>query len=458
MSFLRPTAFDSLIVNGYSFGVTGATVYCNGIPLATGHGGAVLVTGSQSASGIKTFVDGIFVNNVSGIGSVFGVDFSAGRLKLENIVRVDWNVGSLNDASGDAAVDWGNFQLVKEGAIAIDWSQYTLNSNGAPRVGWGASSLYGDGPSNSLNWNTRTLWTQSNYVSLDYNNRQLSGDWLTDTIPRSGQHLVNLDYLSGTSGAILNNRVVRTTGTQLVSGDKKFINDIYCSGAIWGSQGGSLISIYPPLGDLSISGNTSLNWNTRLAKNRAQATTLDYENRQLSGNWLTNTVPTASGHVLNKGYSDAKWTLRVQTADETRTSTTAFTDIAGLSFPVLSGETWQVEVMGVGNSNTLASTGGGASWKTSGPTATWSAGIANITPTNTSDTNYVYPDSYAASLYGTAFGIHSNDNLFNGICHKLQMTILFSANGNFSLQASQNLASVNATTLRRGSYIKGTRV
>ena len=153
--------------------------------------------------------------------------------------------------------------------------------------------------------------------------------------------------------------------------------------------------------------------------------------------------------------------IRVLASNETRTSVGigSATDLTGMSFPVLSGETWDIELIVYARSNTLAAGGGGAAIKTAGPAATWNSGINSFFNTNTSPTLHIYDSGGAnGSIYGATTDLNSTIDGTYGFVFRQVMTVLFSASGTFSVQAAQKVSDSDPTTFVRGSKIRARRV
>ena len=108
-------------------------------------------------------------------------------------------------------------------------------------------------------------------------------------------------------------RYVRTSGNQAITGGLKVLSGIlgltgqiqidpfnsylYANGTI--SVDWSEKSLYAS--DQSI----SVSWEDRVLGDSSEVISVDWENKIITGNWKTNTVPTLSGHILNKGYFDS---------------------------------------------------------------------------------------------------------------------------------------------------------
>lgn len=126
-------------------------------------------------------------------------------------------------------------------------------------------------------------------------------------------------------------RYVNITGNETVLGVKTFTGDIiaqtgirvsgnlFVSGALVDTAGNQ--SVDPKSYYLISAGVASVDWAERSASDTGGTVSLSWEDRglldadgnpsvawasrQLSGDWLTNTTPTTSGHIINKGYLDS---------------------------------------------------------------------------------------------------------------------------------------------------------
>lgn len=262
-----PTALNRLLLNGHSIAATGGNFYVDGTALVSS-------TGAQNIQGQKTFANGVVANRMSG---QYIYQSGASTIAIDLLNR------RIQDEYGTIAISYGS------GGRRLN------DDNGTLVLNWGVSQCY-----NSLGFTT-----------LDWSGRLLSGDWQTDTTPTLGTHLVNLSYFNANTGAlsgafyplygnpsgfilpsqtgsILDDTVVRTTGTQAVTGTKNFlyigVSQINLTGNIIYANGNPLQGIHVPLG---------------LLRKDISTYTLDWMNRYLSGAWLTNGVPTEAFHIVN---------------------------------------------------------------------------------------------------------------------------------------------------------------
>lgn len=296
--------------------------------------------------------------------------------------RVSGNLyvsGVLLDSAGNQTIDPKNYYLLSNGIISLDWTERSASSN--------------DGTI-ALSWTDRVLLDTSENVSASWGSRQLSGNWLTNTTPTSSGHIINkgyLDSITGSLGGGVGSDVVRTTGNQSITGSKTFQsaatfnNDVGIYGKLIATDQSDTSSLdthvralYNDIAQETLnwndgvvknfdgavtidwrssdlksrfalssgsvlnweannlfdnSGNYSADWNLRQLYGSAGYTDInvDWESRQLSGNWATNTNPTQSGHLANKSYvdSNSSFTLgfghkMVSPADSTTSTSTHY--------------------------------------------------------------------------------------------------------------------------------------
>jgi len=147
----------------------------------------------------------------------------------------------------------------------------------------------------------RNLYDEAGEIALKWSDKMLYGNWSIDGTPSSPNHLINKAFFDSRTGLILNSTVVRTTGAQTIIGAKTF------SAIATDRLNLGIFSYFNQSGDLRNSGNSLLMSPTNYALyGAAETLTLNWNNRQLSGNWSTNTSPTLDSHILNKGYLDTE--------------------------------------------------------------------------------------------------------------------------------------------------------
>lgn len=297
--------------------------------------GAVMLTGSQTISGVKTFASG-FNSSLGGV----------------PVIRVDDFFTVFNGNGNDV----------------IHSEDMALRNDGTESISWGDRRLYDTSGRLSIDYDYRQLSNLTS-VTLDWSGRVLSGNWLTNAFPTQSGHLVNKGFLDA--------GFVHKTGTETISGSKTFSGllgptgyhgytsqpsiDLYMqqikagngnivydwlNGVLYSSTGydkyidvgngfavwnNSLISWGDTFGlTMSAYGvNTvdaglrylydssaiySVAWDYRALVDSSADITLDWELRQLNGGaWTIDTAPTQAGHIVNKGFLDNAVTGGVRT-------------------------------------------------------------------------------------------------------------------------------------------------
>jgi hypothetical protein len=138
---------------------------------------------------------------------------------------------------------------------------------------------------------------------------------LSGQIHNTGESLLALiNAVSGQSPL----NVVYTTGNQLISGEKTFNNlTTFLKSGIIFTTGPDIFSVN--LGGVKSSPDLTVYQFGLVTSNQihigsgqltygptgAQLISLDWVNKQLTGNWQTNTLPSLSGHLVNKGYLES---------------------------------------------------------------------------------------------------------------------------------------------------------
>ncbi len=179
------------------------------------------------------------------------------------------------------------------------------------------------------------LYDVDEIQSIDWQNRNLAGNWATDTNPSSANHLITLSYFNAhNSGAASITNVVHQTGAENISGVKTFFSPITAysigsgnrainfpqstifdasniSSVNWGGRtlvdvGNRDSLIWDSRQLLHSGGLISANWQNRTLYDTGEIESVLWAARTLSGNWSTDTIPTISSHIVNKNYLDSK--------------------------------------------------------------------------------------------------------------------------------------------------------
>lgn len=299
----------------------------------------VHITGNESITGEKTFV-----NNVSmeGFLSVQGqistpliedqgiaginIYYSNGLIKDSNVLNtlIDCVNRNLYGVDGSTiTLDWGNRRLSGQ------WDVQDLTISGQPiatgnlnfiankmvlttgnqnisgqKTFFGPTIFYNPAYSvNYLNFQSgtngylnfsdnssietihtvnRTTRDSTNAVSIDWENKRLSGIW----------RMNNQQIPTG-------NRVVMTTGNQNISGTKTFwgiveipLFSLYVDNILSYSNPSTFGVVSTSDGLLNYGGATSIDWKNRLLENATAETMLDWGNKILSGNWNASNIVT----------------------------------------------------------------------------------------------------------------------------------------------------------------------
>lgn len=269
---------------------------------------------------------GLYVNNVSqtgaaaqestnimsgnltqtGVNLINRIDILSGQLVILNTGTLyligDQSVTGIKTFNSDLLIERISGKAVNNSSISLKFGNAkALNGNSS--LDWGARRLYANDANNNvtaLRWDDFTLVSGAN-KTLEWARKQLSGNWTTDGLPSESGHLVNKGYLE--------NNYALLTGTQDFSGSKVFNNSIYIqdkivfqTSSLYINKSGQFIENvstknFDPIGKKLYGGGNNV--------------ALDYSYRTLSGDWQANTLPTLSGHLINKfifdnGIADAK--------------------------------------------------------------------------------------------------------------------------------------------------------
>lgn len=180
----------------------------------------------------------------------------------------------------------------------------------------------------SVYWNDRYLSSTADGTTLNWELRNLQGGaWTHETAPTVGNQIANKTYVDGRVS-----NVVFQTGDQSVSGVKTFnsqvrfdggatgdvltVNRLYCpftetiidltTRQFYSISGGAVSLDWDERGLITSAGDFSIDWDNKIAYGSDGNDSLNYGLRVLSGDWQTNTLPTTSGHIVNKGYLDTR--------------------------------------------------------------------------------------------------------------------------------------------------------
>jgi hypothetical protein len=303
------------------------------------------------------YVSGVLIDNAGNP----TIDPKNYYLQSNGLTSLDWTERSASSSSGLVSLSWEDRTLYDSSeATSLAWSDRQLSGNWSTNTvpNWSGSVVnkgYIDSITGSLGGGAipsdvvrttgnqyiignktfegefliiddtfaqtcslsyRVLNDQSESVSVDWASRILSGTWSTNTTPTSDYHLVNKLWVSQNPSSY---SVATTGGVQYITGQKTFRTleggkSSISNSALLKAYEGDL-SIYEPIGDNLIfsasecqlrdsSAVASLDFSSRHLKS-GSSISLDWANKQLSGNWSTDTSPTQSGHIANKSYVDS---------------------------------------------------------------------------------------------------------------------------------------------------------
>ena len=233
-NFIRTKQIDQADLSGFFIDTIGSQSsllfkYISGVTLNE----TVLLTGNQTISGIKTFAEGVNLNNINDL-SLSGVNISIinGNVVLTNPVRAPnlvYNTGFQDISGSKTFKDNVSFAGQLEQTILLGLTTSTDNATrigiptgfsptvsitrgGLSPVAHGYGIVFAGGPLGtkkgyltSAGGGTTRIPTGYQYATLDWTNRILSGDWSCDKNIKVG------DAYS-----------VLTTGDQTISGIKTF--------------------------------------------------------------------------------------------------------------------------------------------------------------------------------------------------------------------------------------------
>lgn len=350
-------------------------------------------TGSPIYSSIIRAVDtsgfNIQFTNTLGTGYYLMSTYLSGN---SGIISVNSYITNNITSGGSGSIDesflvhlTGEEVIVGNKTFLAPIQAYRINDTGSaggnPVLDCTDRTLLSANGDDSVHFNNRQLHDGSEIVTVDWNTKTLSGNWLTNTSPTTANHIINKGYLDNITGQITSpSNVVFTTGTQNIAGTKGFIDllKIYSGETIYdnslspivdiNSSSGTFRLYYPNSAFIfmdnngvfrSSLNNVYLNVNSGTLHDSSLQIALDWDDRQLSGQWQTNTNPSSSGHIINKGYLDsALSSLSVSnvvfiTGDQRVSGVKTFSN-TGINLTLFSGNLNNYQQINVINSSTGA--------------------------------------------------------------------------------------------------------
>lgn len=380
------------------------------------------ISGSTAAGAFIT-ISGFGGSNGSGVTYLNGLTDSINLVGINNTIYTSGNnivisgsaSGSINESN--LVHLNGTEVIIGDKTFLAPIQAYRINDTGVAGgnqvIDCTARTLFDLAGNDSVHFDNRQLHNSGEVVTLDWEQRILSGNWKTNTAPTSSGDIINKNYFdsatgrlqpsgsyvtgviagtnitvsnNGSGGFIVNSsaagggnvtsvggltgiigitgvsnitsylsgnniilsgintgqfittgqtgsfgatpltNVVFTTGAQTILGVKSFTNlmNIYSGVTIYNnslnpiaevnSQTGSFKIYYPNSSNVfmdntgifrSATNSVLINVNSGALYDNSLAVALDWDDRQLSGQWQTNTLPTISGHIINKGYLDS---------------------------------------------------------------------------------------------------------------------------------------------------------
>lgn len=331
----------------------------------------------------------------------YNVAWDSKLLRSFNIDSIDWGNRTLVDASSNISVEWHNRILYGNGGMALSWTQrqlydtseltsldwstrQTYDSSGFASLDWEYGAAYVTGFIR-MDWNSCALYGTGGIDTFHWNDRLLSGNWQTNTVPTLGTHLINRNYLQ-TGNLFL---VVRQTGDQNISGTKTFINGLTATAPIFAQNvlsASTSMAVDLINGNLNDSlGTTAMAWEFRLGYDSVGDLSIDYNARLLHDsaggtaiNWTSSRYLAAAGGTptlyFGSNQITGQWTFQSMASTVT-SGTTAVTKVidwstasnfkqpitgTGISFSFTNtreGQTIHIVTVSTGNSLIMWPTG-----------------------------------------------------------------------------------------------------
>lgn len=263
-------AFHDIILNGIPVTYSAGRITLNGSGLAYASEAAGSVTGLTVESGDARYV------NITGDETVLGVKTFTGSVVAQ-----------------DGVASSGNIQI----------------SKGNPRLQFRDASAGGHSQGFDIHVDTGRFYIDDNTYNSIFFDYGSNGN--NNTLKLAANQLSFYTSPSGSTPQIA--LLIDTGRNTRVSGN------LYVSGVLIDSVGNQTID--PKNYYLISNGVTSLDWTERSVSSSDSVVSMSWEDRALldtseipslnwglrtlSGNWLTNTTPTSSGHIINKGYLDS---------------------------------------------------------------------------------------------------------------------------------------------------------
>lgn len=199
----------------------------------------VFTTGDQEINGVKTFYDNIYAltltcfendsRNINLIDQTINGDFGTTLNWGTRVLSGEWTIGDINNFnstnvySNDLTLHGSRILL--NGEVHDPAVQVYLNGDTTKLIEMGVrvegletrafvgyepgvvNALRIEGPNYTAVGNIifSQIWDNLNNVLLDAPNKQLTGNWQTNTIPTVSGHIVNKGYLDSITGSFSNN-------------------------------------------------------------------------------------------------------------------------------------------------------------------------------------------------------------------------------------------------------------
>jgi len=241
----------------------------------------VKTTGAQTINGLKTFNNGIETDLVDSITSNGSIDLSTLRLKdASDILSLGWNSRRLSDSVPATSLDWNSRFL--SGTWTVDALRMSGVSVATGQGGGGSIDLGAYQPVFITgNQNIHGLKVFSGAIFSGY----FSGTSLTgyNVSVLNRLEISGHSVITGLPADLGSLNIVYTTGDQTIAGTKTFSTNVKTDLVSASSNNNAF--------DLSISrikdtsDILSINWTSRRLSNNTPTTTLDWQAKNLIGNW-----------------------------------------------------------------------------------------------------------------------------------------------------------------------------